>query len=83
MYKFMSKHHYMWIKTIELHNDSTKVWPVPRPILQGEVCHLAARMDNNLSYFQFFHLLTNINNQSSALMCQLIYFQAVGIVKGK
>ena len=30
-------------KTIELHNDSTKVWPVPRRFLQGEVCHLAER----------------------------------------
>ena len=81
MYKFTSKHHYMWIKTIELHNDSTKVWPVPRPVLQGEVCQLAEV--SNLSYFQFFHLLTNINNQASALTCQLIYSQAVGIVKGK
>ena len=46
MYKFMSKHHHMWIKTIELHNDSTKVSPVPRRVLQGEVCNLAERMDN-------------------------------------
>ena len=79
----MSKHHYMRIKTIELHIDSTKVWPLPRPVLQGEVCHLAERMDNNLSYFQFFHLLTNINNEASALTCQLIYSHAIGIAKGK